>query len=226
MSKKAILATAVAIMGIGTMGAPTAYADISASFAASNMYFWRGLNISDPSPAVSGSLDYSHESGFYAGIWGSSEGWFDNSSEFDLYLGYGGEIGGFSYDASYVAYFYPSAEDEALPLPPGSDVSISDTDLAEVVLGVGYGGFSAKALIGANDALEDSLYYTLGYEFGKFGVTYGNATNDGDGLWSHITLDFNATDSLNFKLSKAMSDDYEVNEDPLFVVSYSLSFDL
>ena len=50
-----------------------ASAEVSANVAVSNMYLWRGVNLSPDGGVVSGGLDYAHDSGFYAGVWTSSE---------------------------------------------------------------------------------------------------------------------------------------------------------
>lgn len=201
----------------------TAMADLSASFSASNMYLWRGINISDPAPAISGSLDYSHASGFYAGIWGSSEGSFDNSNEYDLYLGFAGEAGPVSYDIGYISYLYPNIEDGATGV---TDVSLNDYDFADAYANIGIADFSASAYVGVSDGSKDVLYYTLGYQFDKIGLTYGSQNLDGNEQWSHLLLDFAANDEISFGLNFGFSGDESINEDPLFVVTYSKSWDL
>lgn len=223
-SIKKLAASTCVVTGLAMSG--TASADLSASFSASNMYFWRGLNISTPAPAISGSLDYSHESGFYAGIWGSSEGAFDNSDEYDLYAGFSGEMGDFSYDLGYVSYLYPTIGDGAGGITGITDVDLNDNDFADVYFSLGYAGFSVGGYVGASDGSEDSLYYTVGYGFDKYGITYGSQTNDGDEQWSHLTLDFAANDEISFGLSFGSSGDVAIDEDPLFILTYSKGWDL
>ncbi len=233
ISLKKIVASTCIVSGLAVSG--NASAALSASFAASNMYFWRGLNISTPAPAISGSLDWSHDSGLYAGIWGSSEGAFDNSDEYDLYAGFSGEMGDFSYDLGYVAYLYPTIGDSTAtdpntgdpsPITGITDVDLNDAELADVYLSAGYGGFGADAYIGVGNGNDKSLYYTLGYSFDKYGITYGQQLNDGNDQWSHVTLDFAANDEISFGLSFGISGDVEIDEDPLFILTYSKSWDL
>ena len=206
------------------MAAPiTAQADASASVAVSNMYLWRGINLSPDGGVVSGSLDYSKD-GFHGGVWGSSE---YNGSETDLYLGYGGEVSGFSYDVSYFWYMYP---EERTGL--GAKIDLGDSDAAEYVVSLGYGPGTFTAYINADSDNDDNKYFTLSGDFGKFTATYGwwdlEFPNAGD-EYSHITLGYAATDELSFAVSKASSDrsdDFGVEEDPLFSVTYAKSFDL
>src|SRR5690606_40989292 len=56
-------------------------------------------------PAVSGSLDYAHESGAYAGVWGTS-GDTLAGDEYNVYFGFGGEASGLSYDLNVLTYVY------------------------------------------------------------------------------------------------------------------------
>ena len=212
-----VIATSIAISG---MAAPiVSQAETSASVAVSNMYLWRGTNLSKDGGTVSGSLDYSMD-GFYAGVWGSSE---TGGAETDLYLGYAGEVSDFTYDIGYAAYLYPEETG-----------NLSDSDLAEVILSLGYGPVSFGAYIQTDSDYRDDNYFTLTYETGKFSGTYGWWDLDVGGTgsavatdeYSHITLGFAATDELSFSLSKANSDDGTTDEDPLFAVTWSKSFDL
>lgn len=206
-------------------------ADSSASVAVSNMYLWRGANLSPDGGVVSGSLDYSHESGFYAGVWGTSE---YQGTETDLYLGFGGEVSGVSYDVSYWKYLYPEERtgESAFGAGDSAQLASGDTDAAEYVISLGYGPATFTSYINADSDNDDNKYFTLSGEFGKFSATYGwwdlEFPAAGD-EYSHITLGYAATDELSFAVSKASSDrsdDLGVEEDPLFSVTWGKSFDL
>lgn len=219
----------VSSLAVGAMAIPTiSMAGSSASFAASNMYLWRGQNLSGNGGAVSGSLDYSHDSGAYAGVWTSSE---TGGHEIDLYFGFGGEASGFSYDVSYWNYIYP--EDRT---GVGIQTDFSDTDYADVVLSGGYGPVTLTAYVSVDNptlpSASDDKYFTLAFAQDKFSVTYGwwdlEFPASGD-EYSHFTFGYAATDEISFALSIASSDlndDSGVEEDPLFAVTYSKSFDL
>ena len=221
------VALAVSLASLATVAPLSASADISATVSISNMYLWRGQNISKPGPEVSGSLDYTHDSGLYAGIWMSSEGWLDNSSETDLYLGYAGEVSGFGYDISYVHYLYPGATDSVT----GEKLDLSDSDLADVVVGLSYGPVSFNAYVDTGQAagtdFGDNVYYTLAGSMDKFTLTYGMYSFDNsDSDYSHIQLGYDYNDNVSFAVSKLVENDEanSIEEDPLFQVSYSLSF--
>ncbi|MQX53159.1 TorF family putative porin [Alcanivorax sediminis] len=232
--KKAVLASAVAAaVTLPSMAA----AEISGSLGISNMYFWRGLDISAGGAQVAGSLDYSHASGLYAGVWGSSE---TDTTEYDLYAGYGAEVGGVSFDISYWDYNYPND---------------TDSDLEEVIGSVGFAGLTATAYIGVGEIGHgrvdgepapdnESNYFTLGYSYDKYGITVGTWDNEADDTnYTHVDLSYALTDELSFTVSKVVDaddcainltdaldadgncvgDSDDVDDDTLFVVSYSFA---
>lgn len=84
--------------------------DFSTTIGFVSEYSFRGLTQADEGPAVQGSIDWSHDSGFYAGVWGSNVEFDDASLETDLYVGYSGEAAGFTYDIGALYYLYPGAD--------------------------------------------------------------------------------------------------------------------
>lgn len=227
------LAAAVGLAGMVVTG--TAQAETSASFSASNMYLWRGTNLTPSGAQVAGSLDYSHASGAYAGIWTTTE---TDGHETDLYLGFGGKAGGISYDISYWKYLYN--EDCTT-----TSCDSGENDLSEYVLSIGYEPVKFTAYVGAESDQTDYTYMTVDVAFGKFNFQYGVWDVDTTiaaptpNNYSHITISYAATDEFSFAVSKASNDDgyentpadavagtYGVEEDPLFQVTYSKSFDL
>ncbi|AFJ03068.1 hypothetical protein, proteobacterial [Methylophaga frappieri] len=136
----------------------------SASVALSSEYIWRGISQTDGDPAISGSFDYAHSSGFYAGVWGSNVDYGDDASaEFDAYLGFAGEFGdsGVGYDIGALRYMFPG----------------EDYNFNEVYGSLSYSIFSV-GIAYSGDTLgsdEDGYYYyaDAGYEL-PFGLNlYG-----------------------------------------------------
>ena len=79
-------------------------------------YAYRGWSQTDERPALQGGFDYAHDSGLYAGVWGSNVSWLSdaspnvsNSLELDLYGGYKGTIGAIGYDVGLLQYYYPGS---------------------------------------------------------------------------------------------------------------------
>jgi uncharacterized protein (TIGR02001 family) len=98
--------TMVATALLGTTVA--AHAELSANVAAASNYLFRGITQTDDGAAVSGGLDYGHDSGFYLGTWMSNVDFAD--AEVDVYAGFGGEAGvgdGLGYDVGALYYYYP-----------------------------------------------------------------------------------------------------------------------
>lgn len=215
-SIKTLLATAVAASS--AMVAVPASAELGASVSLATAYLWRGQDLGNGSPAISGDIVYS-TGGAYGGVWGSSG---DDSlgNEYDLFVGYGAEFGDVSVDLSVWNYIYPDAGNG-----DGFGAS-SDTfgDLSEVILSVGLGAFSLTYydnIAGANGY----EYITLGASFGAFGVTYGTTSNEDDANdYSHLDISYAFNDTVSFTLSQVIDqDDNEgVDDDLNFVVSYSL----
>lgn len=122
--------------------------DISANVGLASDYMFRGVSQTDNQMALQGGFDWAHESGFYVGTWASNVdsnffgGASDPQLEVDLYGGYRGEMGAFSYDLGVLAYFYPGADNAAA----------DDFETYEFYVGGGYA---------VNDALSlnAKLYY-------------------------------------------------------------------
>jgi len=121
------------ILGAGILGSTVAQAEISGEISLTSDYRFRGISQSAEEAAIQGGLSYFHDSGVYAGWWGSSvdyaeagSSWDNNESvEHDLYVGYYGELNeSVTYDATLYRYIYPGA--------------VSDVDYTEINLGVNY----------------------------------------------------------------------------------------
>ena len=164
--------TAAVSMAVAGMAAPLAAQaeDAPASPLTGNInvvskYVLRGitLNPENSNTAVQGGFDYSHESGLYAGYWGSNLSYTTDTAgtsnnaplvtgfESDFYAGYKGKAGSFSYGIGAVYYAYTGE---------------ANFDGAELVLTGGIG----NATLGINYLLQDlgwgnqgDTYINLGY---------------------------------------------------------------
>ncbi len=73
--------------------ASIAQAEITGNASVVSDYNWRGITQTAGDPAIQGGIDYAHESGFYAGAWGSNVDFgdcCDENLETDLYFGWSG----------------------------------------------------------------------------------------------------------------------------------------
>lgn len=237
--KTALKLTALAAAISATAVPMTAAAEVSGSLGISNIYLWRGMDLAAGAAQVHGSLDYGHESGLYAGVWGSSE---TVSQEYDVYAGFAGEAGGLSYDIAYVDYNYPND---------------TGSDFQEAILGLGFAGVSFTGAFGMGQYGHDTAgtgpgteapdnednYFNLSYSYDKFTAAVGTYDKDADDSnYTHVDLSYALTDALSFTVSKVVeSGDCAANgafdatgkcvattnsdtpDDTLFVVGYSFA---
>ncbi len=225
------LTKAIALAGVmttGLTGAQLAQAevDVSASAAVASMYLWRGLDLGNGSPAVSGDITLS-TGGAYATMWTSS-GDSAAGNEYDLAVGYGGEMEGFSYDVSVWTYVYPSAGN----FEEDADTSGNTFDLSELIVSLGYEGASFSYYYPVSSNPNDYSYLTLGYGMGAFSATAGVTMVEDDAGedagYTHLDLSYAYNDNLSFTASKVVAEDEEdsYDDDLKFVVSYSLPIDM
>ena len=223
----------VALLSTSLLFATSSLAAVSGNIGATSNYLWRGTTQTANSTAVQGGLDYSHDSGFYAGTWASNVDFGDSTSyELDLYAGYGGSIGeDFGYDVSYLYYAYPDAQ--------------SNIDFGEVHISgswkwleIGY-----SQVINADDGvasdpldskdlsyLETTLTFPI-TETVSIAAHYGYSSGDVVESWFGVDSysDYNVSVSadttmgtVSFMLSNTDLED----DDAKVVLGYSYSFDL
>ena len=132
MKKLSTVLTALAAL---TLSVPAAQAaEVSGNVTLASDYSFRGWSQTSRDPAIQGGFDLGFESGLYVGTWasnvnfGASDSGDVASMEWDLYLGWSGEIAdGIELDVQAIHFQYPG-----------------DTDLnyQEVYVGLGLGDFS------------------------------------------------------------------------------------
>ena len=220
----------------------SAAAEFSANIGATSNYVWRGVTQTDDGPAVSGGLDYAHESGFYAGTWASNVDFVDrdddlddddsplfsnNQVEVDFYAGYANELSsGLGYDVGVIYYAYPQAEDYN-----------DELDFTEIYASLSYGPVSGGVYYTVDTEAggdDDHVYYYLsaGTEVAptwSIGATVGLYDFDGGDEYSHGQLDVtkDAGDFGEFTMSVSNvfdDDDMGLDDDVLVFVSWGKSF--
>jgi uncharacterized protein (TIGR02001 family) len=122
-------------------------------------YAFRGVSQTRESYAPQGGLNWSHDSGFFAGFWGSRVnfgGGSDAYMEQDYFVGYGGSVGAMSYDLSVWYFYYPRE---------------GAFNYYEYVANAGYDlGFASLKLgfLYSPDylaAFDDAIYVSTGFEY-------------------------------------------------------------
>ena len=134
------------------------FASVSANVAFATDYIWRGMTQTGDDPAMSGGFDYSADSGFYAGIWGSNVGFSEGAgSELDVYFGYAFETeSGIGIDVSYVDFMYPG------------DTGL---DFQEIGVALSYEDFGLGYYSGQDGAPD---YMDVSYSLSDFTFSYGD----------------------------------------------------
>lgn len=250
MKKLTQIAASIALATGALAVSSVASAEVTANVGITNNYIWRGLTQSINEAAVQGGLDWSSESGFYAGTWASNVAYDSDdaySYEHDMYFGFAGETdGGFSYDVGYLYYNYDSN---------------AGYDFGEVYGSIGFGNFGLTVYLLANAEPDEApgedfgfgaasytaFDYTIplasgteiglhaGFHEGDFVYSFNGVGDDymdygisvsKDGFSAMIT----ATD-LGIDDNGDGFEDYAVepardNDNVKFVVSYSMDFTL
>lgn len=218
---KIALACGAALLGASAV----AQAEFSANIGVTSNYVWRGWTQTDDQAAVQGGIDYSHESGFYAGTWASNVSFDDGDpatsdagAELDGYLGFSGEVSGLGYDVGYIYYGYPA---------------YTDADFGEIYGSVTYSLFTVGASYTTNSDFgnEGDLHYygSVSYDLPQgfsIGGTLGAVDFDDSaaGSYTYYQLDIgkSAGDFGDFTLSVSDNDDH--GTDPKVFVSWGKTF--
>lgn len=227
-SKTLRTGVAAAILSVCAV-APAAHAvEVGASVSVASAYLWRGFELGSGTPAISGDVTIS-ESGFYGTVWVSS-GDTSAGTEYDLIVGYGGEVGDFSYDINLTNYIYPTGDFQ--------DTDGDIGDFAEIIVSLGYGPVSASYYnniagdTGGYAFNEDYQYATLSASFGAFSATLGKHFEDapvadsvtGDSM--HLDLSYAYNDYVTLTASRIIDSDSGYDKPKTtFVIGLSMPID-
>jgi uncharacterized protein (TIGR02001 family) len=140
---------------------------VSGSVALVSDYRFRGVSQTDEEMAIQGGVTVTHESGLYAGAWGSNlAGWgtFGGANmELDLYAGYKLPIGAATLDVGLTWYMYPGGLDTTDFAEPYVKLSTTVGPVS-LLAGVAYApaqkalGNVSNTPAGAIGDKEDNLY--------------------------------------------------------------------
>lgn len=182
-----ILATAVA----ATLASSVATAELSANAAASTNYIWRGVTQTGDNAALSGGIDWSGDSGLYAGIWVSNLG-PGLGQEVDLYAGYGLELADdMGLDIGAIVYDYPLNPNTRFA-EVYANLAVSNVT-AGVAMTVSAGSANKGAAFDSGD-----LYASVSADFEPFTVYAGTYMYDANPA--------GATDYIHYGVSMSKDD--------------------
>jgi uncharacterized protein (TIGR02001 family) len=227
------------ILAIGLLAA-TAFncvqaVEITANGGAVTQYIFRGISQTDGKSAAQGGLDL-EASGFYLGTWISQ---VDTSArtaagdvpasglEYDLYGGYGIDLGDFSLGIGATGYFYTDDFDE---------------EYLEVNLSAGWKFITLDYAIGEYDSSPQESDYTFGsvtLEYNGFYGQWGTWGDDFDGDYFEVgygsTLTIGDKDLFDYTFAIIRSDEdlsFKVDsngnpdDDTFFYAGVTKSFDI
>ena len=215
-----IMAKALALASLlsaSTFASTTAVAETSYNVGYVSEYYYRGIYQKNSS--ASAGVDF-EEGGMYVGAWTADVG---EGLEYDLYAGYGMEVGDVSLGIGYTGYFYTDDWDETYQ---------------EVNLSAGYGPVSIGYSIGEYDGqFDDSMPAGQDYGFLQIDIdlgagfygTYGSFSDDAEG--DYVEVGYGTTVSeidlgvaIIFPSDDLQGDEDSDADDEAIVFSMSKSF--
>lgn len=235
MSSRKIAVASLLSAGL-LMAGNAAASEVSGSVTVVSDYLFRGITQTNEEPALQGGVTWTHDSGFYAGAWGSSISWLSDSDpdissqvELDGFVGYGGTFGesDFGYDVGVNYYWYPG------DYPAG----FNDADTAELYFGLTWKFLSAKYWYAVTDLFgvpdsdgSSNLDLSATFEFedgwsttaavGKQWV----AGTGGAGTYAFWKVGFDKAFDNGFGVGLSYNDNDLIGPDETIVLSLSKSF--
>lgn len=225
----------VTVLSAGLLTAGSASAEVSGSVAVVSDYLFRGVTQTSEKPALQGGVTWTHDSGFYAGGWGSSISWLSDADpdvssqvELDMFAGYTGKFGQseFGYDVGLNYYGYPG------DYPAG----FNDPDTLELYFGLSWKFLSARYWYATTDLFgipgsdgSTNLDLGAGREFAPgwkgtlgWGKQWVKGVPDADYTFWKLGVD--KSFESGFGIGVAYQDNDLSGSDDAFVLSLSKSF--
>ncbi len=149
----------------------------TANVTVASDYLFRGISQTGANPTIQGGFDYAHESGFYAGMWGSNISWLSDANiasnasfELDTYFGFSSSFAeDFTYNVGFLRYNYP-----------GNYGANTKADTDEIYGSLGYKWLTAKYSYSLGNTFgipaakgTNYLEVAASYTFDDAGVTLG-----------------------------------------------------
>lgn len=217
-----------AVLAASVLTGPAVAGSFSANIGVSSNYIFRGVTQTADQAAVSGGVDYEHDSGFYAGTWISNVTGYGGRTtsnttnyEQDWYAGYGFEAGPVGLDVGYILFTYPVGDGEH--------------DYGEIYVNASWewlsGGINYTVNKEGNPDKKNDIYLFVS---GETEIGNGLALSGTVGRYDYDD-DTNNEDYTHFQLAVSKDDfTFAIDKNDLdgasgstrFSVSWSKSFDL
>ncbi len=231
---KTLMVCSVLAASAGFAQVAQAESPLTANIGIASNYIFRGVSQNDDQAAVQGGVDYTHDSGFYAGTWisnlasgtNSLYGYGDAGNyEQDWYAGYGFKTGSVDLDVGYILYTYP--------------VGIKELDYGEVYVNAGWQMLTGGIFYNINKedgtAKKGDIYTYVGTEFEvkkdlTLGLVLGRYDFRGGSTadYTHFQISLSKNDfTIAFDKNNAKSAGwYNGVDDYRFTVSWGMDLDL
>lgn len=242
--------TAGTVLSAGLLAAPAAFAqdtsvpgpvEVTVDIGVVSDYRFRGVSLTGGDPAVQGGVTAAHESGFYAGIWGSNidGGATFGDVEVDLFAGYSADISPLaSIDVGVIYYAYPDGDGPADYYEPYATLG---AQLGPVEASVGVAYAPEQESLGDEDNLYVSLDASVGIPSTPITVSAHAGYTDGvlapdllagglsDDGWDYsVELSYSLPFGLDIGASYVATDGLDIDDftDDAIVgsISYSVTF--
>ncbi len=203
--KKSLLSLTVAsVLATPLIASAGDYGTVSANVALTTDYYFRGISQTQNDGAIQGGFDWNHDSGLYAGVWGSNVAFADDVNgdvnlELDTYLGFANTFGdtGIGYDVSVLRYNYNNSP---------------NYETTEWTAALNYSYFSASYSYSSDwfDTGDASNYFALSFDYDELpmglalnasvGKSFGDAYDkkNGDGVRDFDYVDYKIGVSKDF----------------------------
>lgn len=172
-------------------------------------YYYRGIFQADSS--ASAGLDF-EKNGFYAGSWAADVG---DGLEVDIYAGFNGELGDFSYGVGFTGYYYTQTFDDTYE---------------ELNISVAYGIARIEVALGQYDNFgngrQNYNYYALMFENKGLYVKYAGFARNFSGDYVEFGYAASVSD-VDIGLSLILGNDEllgKTDESLVFAVSKTFDF--
>lgn len=194
MAKRVLTSSGAALLC--ALSANAQAVEVTANIGYMSEYIFRGISQSDSS--AMGGVD-ANLNGFYLGTWAAD---VEQGLEVDLYGGYNGTVGDFSYGIGGTGYFYTDDFDD---------------DYTEVNLSLGYKIFSISAAIGEYENFDgpslDYTYIAPRVDYAGFYGLVGLFSQDFDTTYYEAGYGSELEPiGVNYKISLIYTDDTSITD--------------
>ena len=215
--KAGLAASLLAVSSVAT-------ADLTANIGYASEYIFRG--IPQKTSSASAGLDY-EAGGFYAGTWAADVG---DGLEVDVYGGYGGEVGDFTWGVGLTGYYYTGDFDETyeeINLSAGYSIATLDVAIGR------YDSPPSDAVCnptipptGCSPSDSDYTFYSLTLEHEGFFGKYGAFEQDFEGSYVEVGYGTSLAE-IDLGVSLVFADsDLVGDSDETIVFTVGKTFDL